>query len=65
MNKIWRIKGLPEQMLFNDDELINKIIMGEFNGDCVLINASLKQEVKIKDTIYSYYLKENNNEESN
>lgn len=65
MNKIWRIKGLPEQMVFSDSELINKIIVGEFNGECVLINAGLKQEVKIKDTIYSYYIKDVNNEESN
>ena len=59
MNKIWQIEGQPSEIMYTDAELIAMIQNGQLDGETVLINASLNDKVKLKDTIYSYYLKEN------
>ncbi len=59
MNKIWQIEGQPSENIYTDSELIAMIKNGQLDGEAILINASLNDKVKLKDTIYSYYLKEN------
>ena len=59
MNKIWQIEGQPSEIMYTDAELIAMIQNGQLDGETVLINASLNDKVKLKDTIYSYYLEEN------
>ena len=56
--KIWQIKDRPKALMLTDDELILAIKNGLLKGDDVLLSLELKEEVKIEDSIYSFYLKE-------
>lgn len=58
--KIWQIKNRPKEMILTDDELIQAIKNGLLNGDDVLLSLDLKEGVKIKDSIYSFYLRDIN-----
>ena len=44
--------------MLTDEELILAIKNGLLKGDDVLLSLELKEEVKIEDSIYSFYLKE-------
>lgn len=57
-NKIWRIKGYEGQ--FSDDELIELIVKGEVKSDFSVTTKEMKKWVKIKDSIYQYYLEDEN-----
>ncbi len=54
MNKIWKIKGIDEKV--SDDTLIEMIKNGKLNGDDSIKSSDMKEFVKIKDTVYAFYL---------
>ena len=56
--KIWQIKDRPKSLILTDEQLIIAIKNGLLNGDDVLINVDLKDDIAIKDSIYNFYLKD-------
>ena len=59
-SKIWRIKGFEGQ--FTDEELIELILSGELKPDYAITTKEMKKWVKLKDSIYQYYLGVRENE---
>ncbi len=59
-NKVWRIKGFEGQ--FSDEEVIDLIKKGELKGNYSLSTREMKKWVKLKDSIYQYYLEDENDE---
>lgn len=53
-NKIWRVKGF--EGTFSDEELIELIRSGELKGDYAITTREMKRWVRLKDSIYQYYL---------
>lgn len=62
--KIWQIKDRPKALMLSDEELIMAIQNGLLTKDDVLLNIDLKEEVRLGDSIYSFYLKEVSNEQN-
>ena len=61
MNKIlWTIKGREEKV--SDEELIEMIKSGKLTKDDLIKNRDLKKFVSIADSIYTFYLKGESNE---
>ena len=58
MNKIWKIRGREGR--FTDEELIRMIENGEVTRDDYISTNEMKTWMKIKDTIYQFYLKRGN-----
>lgn len=54
-NKIWKIKDY--QGTFTDKEIITLIKSGKLTGNDALSSRDIKKYIKIKDSIYQYYLK--------
>lgn len=61
--KIWQIKDRPKSLILTDEQLIIAIKNGLLNGDDVLINVDLKDDIAIKDSIYSFYLKDSHEQD--
>ena len=59
-NKIWKIQGFDG--VFTDEEIIGLIKRGEIKPDYALSTREMKKWVKVKDSIYQYYLEDINNE---
>ncbi len=59
-NKIWKIQGFDG--VFTDEEIISLIKRGEIKPDYALSTREMKKWVKVKDSIYQYYLEDKNNE---
>jgi len=59
-NKIWRIKGFEGS--FSDEELIDLIKQGEVKADYYLSSRDMKKWVRLKDSIYQYYLEDKQDE---
>ena len=59
-NKIWRIKGFEGS--FTDEELVELIKSGEVKPDYSLTSRDLKKWIKVKDSIYQFYLEDKENE---
>ena len=59
-NKIWRIKGFEGS--YTDEQLIELIKSGQIKADYSLTSREMKSWVKVADSIYQYYLKEDENE---
>ena len=59
-NKIWKIKGF--EGTFTDEEIISLIRHGEIKPDYALSTREMKKWVKVKDSIYQYYLEDKTNE---
>ena len=59
-NKIWKIKGF--EGVFTDDEIIALISSGEIKGEYSLTSRDMKKWVKVKDSIYQFYLEDDKNE---
>lgn len=59
-NKIWKIKGY--EGVFTDDEIVALISSGEIKGEYSLTSRDMKKWVKVKDSIYQFYLEDDKNE---
>ena len=59
-NKIWRIKGFEGS--YTDEELITLIKNKQVKADFSLTSREMKSWVKLKDSIYQFYLEESENE---
>ncbi|MBQ2582419.1 MAG: hypothetical protein II577_00770 [Erysipelotrichaceae bacterium] len=59
-NKIWKIKGY--EGTFTDEEVIERIRSGQLKGDDALSSRDMKKWVKLKDSIYQFYLEDEENE---
>lgn len=55
MNKIWKIQGFDKKL--SDEELIEMIKNRSFLGDNKIKTNEMKKYLKIKDTIYNFYLR--------
>ena len=53
-NKIWKIQGFDG--VFTDEEIIGLIKRGEIKPDYALSTREMKKWVKLKYSIYQYYL---------
>ncbi len=56
--KIWQIKNRPKSLILTDEQLIIAIKDKLLRGDDILINVDLRNEIAIKDSVYSFYLPE-------
>ena len=59
-NKIWRIKGFEGS--FSDEELVELIRNGELKGDYAITTKEMKRWVRLKDSIYQFYMEDKENE---
>lgn len=57
-NKIWHIKDSEE--LLTDKELVDAIVKKVLSGDNEIKCNEMKDYIKIKDSIYQFYLEEKN-----
>ena len=55
-NKIWKIKGF--EGTFTDEEMIELIKSGEVKKDYAITTREMKKWIKVKQSIYQFYLKE-------
>ena len=58
-NKVWKIIGFEGQ--FPDEEVVTLIKRGELKPDYSLSTKEMKKWVKLKDSIYQYYLEDDEN----
>lgn len=54
-SKVWKIKDYEGS--FTDEQIISLIKSGKLTGDDCLTSKDIKGFIKIKDSIYEYYLK--------
>ncbi|MBQ9425539.1 MAG: hypothetical protein IJU42_06305 [Erysipelotrichaceae bacterium] len=59
-NKIWRVKGF--EGTFSDEELIELIQSGELKADYAVTTKEMKRWVRLKDSIYQFYMEDKENE---
>lgn len=59
-SKIWKVKGF--QGTFTDEEIITLIKSGELKPEYSLTTKEMKKWIKLKDSIYQYYLEDKENE---
>ena len=59
-NKIWKIKGY--EGTFTDEDLIEMIKQGQLKADDALSSRDMKIWVKLKESIYQFYLEDEENE---
>ena len=59
-NKIWKIKSYEGS--FTDEEIVDLIKRGQLKGEDALSSRDMKKWVKIKDSIYQFYLEDKENE---
>lgn len=52
--KVWKIKGYEGS--FTDEQIVTLIRSGKLTGDDALSSKDIKGYIKIKDSIYEYYL---------
>ena len=55
-NKVWKVKGF--EGVFTDEEIIKLIKSGELKPDYSLTTREMKKWVKLKQSIYQYYLED-------
>ena len=60
-NKIWKIKAYEGS--FTDEELIGMITRGQVKKDFAITTREMKKWVKVENSIYQYYLKEDGHED--
>ena len=60
-NKIWKIKGY--EGTFTDEELIGMISNGQVKKDFAITTKEMKKWVKVGNSIYQFYLKEDGHED--
>lgn len=54
-SKVWKIKDYEGS--FTDEQIISLIKSGKLTGEDCLTSKDIKGYIKIKDSIYEYYLK--------
>lgn len=54
-SKIWKIKDFEGK--FSDEEIITLISNGKIKPDYYLTSKDMKKWIKVKDSIYQFYLK--------
>ena len=59
-SKVWRVKGFEGS--FSDKELIELIRNGELKPDYAITTREMKKWIRLKDSIYQYYLRSEENE---
>ena len=52
--KVWKIKGYEGS--FTDEQIVTLIRSDKLTGDDALSSKDIKGYIKIKDSIYEYYL---------
>lgn len=60
-NKIWKVQN--DNNTYSDEELVELIKNGKINYDTRITNKDLKKWLKVEETLYNYYLREEENEE--
>lgn len=55
-SKVFKIKGY--EGIFTDEQIITLIKQGKVKADDYLSSKDLKGWIKVKDSIYQYYLRE-------
>ena len=60
--KIWKIKGY--EGTFTDDDLITLIKTGQVKEDFRITTKDIKEWIRVKDSIYAFYLKGNDENET-
>ena len=60
--KIWTIKG--DQETYTDEELIQMIKDGLLKEKTKIICKEMKDYIMIKDSVYEFYLREGNKDET-
>lgn len=60
-NKIWKVQN--DNNTYSDEELVELIKNGKINSDTRITNKDLKKWLKVDETLYNYYLREEENEE--
>ena len=58
--KVWRVKGREET--YTDPELTDMISKGELKAEDEVTCKELKDWIRIKESVYSFYLKEDKHE---
>lgn len=61
-NKVWKIKGYEGS--FTDNQIVALIKSGKLSGNDSLCSKDIKGYIKIKDSIYEYYLKKGKKNET-
>ena len=61
-NKIWKIKGYEDS--FSDEEIVSLIRKGEVKADYALSTREMKTWVRVRDSIYQYYLPKGDDDET-
>lgn len=61
-NKVWKIKGYEGS--FTDEQIVYLIINKKISGEDALTCKEMKGYIKIKDSIYEYYLRKASNNEN-
>ena len=59
---VWKIKN--SKYMFSDQDVIDLIRMGKLKGDDYLMSKDMKDWIKLEDSIYQFYLKENKHNEN-
>ena len=54
--KVWKIKGYEGK--FSDEQLVSLLKSARLTGEDSITSKDLKTFIKIKNSIYAYYLKE-------
>lgn len=61
-SKVWKIKGYEGS--FTDEQIVYLIKTGKLNGEDCLTSKDIKGYIKIKASIYEYYLDKSNKEDN-
>ena len=61
-SKVWKIKDLDSS--FTDEQLIKMIKNREVNEDTMVSSKEIKEWIALKDTIYQFYFKQEEQDET-
>ena len=61
-NKVWKIEKY--EGVFSDEQIITLIKSGKLTGEDALSSKDIKGYIKIKASIYEYYLDKSNKEDN-
>lgn len=58
--QIWKIRGVKEK--FSDEDLVEMIKQGSLSANDYIATNDMKVWIEVKESIYQFYLKENQRE---